>query len=227
MLEKNLLAENKDGLFDADLRAERSLPLDVGAILIARLDSLAQDVRDVVQTASILGREFEVQLLTRMLRGDTDLLQKIAHAEHADIWIPLDQIRYIFRHALLRDAAYSMQLQTRQRELHAIAVSAMEMIYAHELAPHYGELAYHAERANLVEKALFYLPLAGKLAANAYQNKQAVDYFSRALAINTLGKFARCSLIICYLRAKLYGLMGERKLQESRTWTCWKGCHGK
>jgi len=212
LAEKNLLTENKEGFFDTDLRAERSLPLDVGAILIARLDSLAQNVREVVQTASILGREFEVQLLTRMLRGDSDLPQKIDHAERADIWVPLDQIRYIFRHALLRDAAYSMQLLTRQRELHAIAVSAMEMLYAHDLGPHYGELAYHAERANLIEKALLYLPLAGKLAASAYQNRQAVDYYSRALALappeNLQAQFDHL-----LSRAKLYGLMGERKLQ--------------
>lgn len=210
--EKNLLIENKDGLFDADLRADRSLPLDVGAILIARLDSLSRDVRDVVQTASILGREFELQLLTRMLQGDTDLPQKIDHAERADIWIPLDQIHYIFRHALLRDAAYSMQLLTRQRELHSLAVSAMEILYAHELSPHYGELAYHAEQANLAEKAMLYLPLAGKLAASAYQNGQAVDYFSRALVL-TPQESLREQFEYLLSRAKLYGLMGERKLQ--------------
>jgi len=210
--EKNLLSENEDGLYDADLRAERSLPLDVGAILIARLDSLAQGVRDVVQTASILGREFEVQLLARMLRGDIDLLQKISHAESAEIWFPLDQIRYIFRHALLRDAAYSMQLLTRQRELHALAVSAMEMLYAHELGPHYGELSYHAERANLIEKALLYLPIAARLATNTYQNKQAVEYFSRALAL-TPPENLHVQFDHLLSRAKLYGLMGERDLQ--------------
>lgn len=210
--DKNLLIENVEGSFDADVRAERSLPLDVGAILIARLDSLAREVREVVQTASVLGREFEVKLLARMLRGVTDLPQKIGHAERAEIWLPLDQIRYIFRHALLRDAAYSMQLLTRQRELHAIAVSAMEMLYGHELGPHYGELAYHAEHANLVEKALLYLPLAGKLAASVYQNKQAIDYFSRALTLtpseNLRGQFHHL-----LSRAKLYGLMGDRTMQ--------------
>ncbi len=212
LADKNLLKKNKEGFFEADLRAERSLPLDVGAILIARLDSLAQDVRNVVQTASILGREFEVQLLTRMLRGDSELPQKIAHAEQAEIWVRLDQIRYIFRHALLRDAAYSMQLLKRQRELHALAVSAMEMLYAHDLGPHFGELAYHSERAGLVEKAMLYLPLAGKSAAGAYQNRQAVDYFSRALVI-TPSENLQAQFDHLLARAKLYGLMGERKFQ--------------
>jgi tetratricopeptide (TPR) repeat protein len=212
LVDKKLIIENKDGAFDADLRAERYLPLDVGAILIARLDSLTQDVRNVVQTASILGREFEVQLLARMLRGEADFLKKISHAEQAEIWFPLDQIRYIFRHALLRDAAYSMQLLTRQRELHALAVSAIELLYEGELGLHYGELAYHAERANLVEKALLYLPLAGELAANVYQNRQAIDYFSRALAM-TSPKDLHAQFNHLMARANLYGLIGDRDSQ--------------
>jgi predicted ATPase/class 3 adenylate cyclase len=212
LVDRKLITNTKEGLFDADARAERSLPLDVGAILIARLDSLTQDVRNVVQTASILGREFEVQLLARMIRGEIDILQKISHAERAEIWFPLDQIRYIFRHALLRDAAYTMQLLTRQRELHALAVSAIELLYASELEPHYGELAYHAERALLVDKALLYLPQAGKLAANVYQNRQAVDFFSRALAlIPSEDLHAQFDHLLA--RANLHGLMGERDLQ--------------
>jgi predicted ATPase/class 3 adenylate cyclase len=212
LLEKKLLIQNRDGFFDSDSRAERSLPMDVGAVLISRLDSLAPDVRDVAQTASILGREFEVPLLARMLQGDSDLLKKIARAENAEIWFPLDQMRYIFRHALLRDAAYSMQLLTRQRELHALAVSSMETLYAHELESHYGELAYHAQRANLVEKALVYLPLAGGAAASVYQNRQAVDYFSRAIAL-TPSNNLHMQFELHLSRAKLYGLMGERTFQ--------------
>ncbi|MBV5331842.1 hypothetical protein JZU69_05685, partial [bacterium] len=106
----------------------------------------------------------------------------VAQAESANIWTPLTEIEYVFRHALLRDAAYSMQLLARQRELHGLAVSAMEMVYRDDLEPHYGELAYHAEKAIAKEKALHYLILAGKLSLSAYQNHQAIDYFSRALA---------------------------------------------
>jgi len=210
--EKDLLSKDAGGLYDADIRVERSLPMDIGAVLIARLDSLKRDVRDVVQTASILGREFEVQVLSRILRGEVDLPQKINEAEHAEIWFPLDQIRYIFHHALLREAAYSMQLLARQRELHAMAVSAMETLYENEFGPHYGELAYHAERASLNDKALLYLPLAGKMAASVYQNKQAVDFFSRAIALEPKGNL-RAQFEHLLSRAKIYGLMGERHLQ--------------
>jgi len=58
-----------------------SLPTDIGAVLVARLDRLAREVRQVVQTAAVLGREFEIQILSRMLRDDVDLPYKMQRAE--------------------------------------------------------------------------------------------------------------------------------------------------
>jgi predicted ATPase len=180
--EQDVLVLGADGKYFANVRAETSLPTDVRAVLIARLDRLSQQVKETVQTASVLGREFEVRVLGEMLRGDPDFSSYIAQAENANIWTALTEIEYIFRHALLRDAAYSMQLRARQSELHGLAVSAMETVYHDDLEPHYGELAYHAERAGFQEKALQCLTLAGKLSLGVYQNQQAVDYFTRALA---------------------------------------------
>ncbi len=153
------------------------------AVLIARLDRLTQRVRETVQTASVLGREFEVRVLAEMLKNNKDFEQSVNQAERANIWVPLTEIEYIFKHALLRDAAYSMQLVVRQRELHGLAVSAMEVVYHDDLEPHYGELAYHAEKADLKEKALHYLMLAGGLSMSVFQNHQALDYFTRALSL--------------------------------------------
>jgi predicted ATPase len=55
------------GRFTTDKKASRSLPVDVRAVMIARLDRLSQQVRETVQTASVLGREFEVDVLAAML----------------------------------------------------------------------------------------------------------------------------------------------------------------
>jgi len=183
LVEQNALALDPDGKYVAEVGAEISLPTDVRSVLVARLDRLTRQVKEMVQTASVLGREFEVRVLGEMLRSDREFSNHLTQAEHADIWSALSEIAYIFRHALLRDAAYAMQLQARQRELHGLAVTAMETVYQTNLEAHYGELAYHAEKAELTEKALRYLTLAGKLALGVYQNQQAVDYFTRALTI--------------------------------------------
>ncbi|MEW6240426.1 MAG: AAA family ATPase [Chloroflexota bacterium] len=210
--ENELLALDEDGRYRVAAPAEESLPAEVRALLIARLDRLVRGVRETVQTASVLGREFELRLLVEMLRGDPDIMQKVSRAEDADIWFALDEVSYIFRHALLRDAAYSMQLLARQRELHALALNAIETLYGHELTDHYGALAYHAEKAGHERKARTYLTQAGKSASRAYQNHQAVDYFTRALALTPAEDlWAQFDLLID--RSELQRRLGSRDFQ--------------
>jgi predicted ATPase/class 3 adenylate cyclase len=158
-----------------------SLPADITKMLIARLDQLTHQVKEVVQAASVLGREFEIQILSRMLVNDVSLDDDIDEAEKASVWFPLNEIRYIFKHSLMRDVAYNMQLKARRQELHVIALDALEEIYGNELGHHYGELAYHSEQAILVDKARYYLELAAHSARDSYQNLQALDYYRRAL----------------------------------------------
>ncbi len=211
--ENGLLARDEGGRYRLAMPAGDSLPTDVRALLVARLDRLSRDVREVVQTASVLGREFELRLLAEMLREDAELMHKVSRAEDADIWFPLDEVNYIFRHALLRDAAYSMQLLARQRQLHDLAVSAIESLYGHELVEHYGKLAYHAEKSGHGRKARTYLTLAGKSASRAYQNHQAVDYFTRALALTPAGDL-RPQFDLLIDRCELYRRLGARDLQS-------------
>ena len=101
------------------------------------------------------------------------------------IWGPLDEVHYIFSHGLLRDAAYEMQMQARRRELHALAVDALEQLYG-EAKNCYAELAHHAKYAEQGSKAQKYYILAGKTAADLYQNQQAIEYYKRAQAFTPL-----------------------------------------
>ncbi len=168
--------------------AEMGLPTDVRVILTARLDRLTQEVRQVVQTAAVLGREFEVQILTYMLKAEQFRLPAdafIREAERQAIWSLLAELRYLFKHALLRDTAYDMQLLSRRQMLHALALEALETTYAADLSPHLALLAYHAEQSQDQAKQRLYDQLAGEAAAAAFQNQAAVTYFSRLLPLLT------------------------------------------
>jgi predicted ATPase len=210
--EQNALALDAEKKYFASEQAETSLPTDVRAVLVARLDQLTQQVKETVQTASVLGREFEVRVLSEMLHNDANFSYSITQAEKANIWTPLSEIEYIFRHALLRDAAYSMQLLTRQRKLHKLAAAVMETVYRDDLEPHYGELAYHAEKADIQEKALHYLSLAGKFSLSVYQNQQAIDYFTRALAFVAADDL-RIKFDLMLLRVECYYNIGDSTAQ--------------
>lgn len=210
--EENLLEVGPEGWRQVRHRRFSELPGDIRALLVARIDQLPREIRDAVQAASILGREFDVRVLANMLGAQTDVFRYVAEAEKAAIWIPLPESRYLFYHGLLRDAAYSMQIRARRQELHAAALRALEAIFAENLASHYPELAYHAEQGDLTSEAQKYYTLAGRIAAASYQNTQAIEYFTRALAYTPFDDLlARFDLTA--ERVELYSRLGKRDLQ--------------
>jgi len=210
--ERGAVVPSKDGVWGLEREGTAEVPTTINAVLIARLDRLAAQVRQVVQTAAVLGQEFEIQILSQMLKHDARLPVQVKQAEAEMIWSALSEMRYIFRHALMRDAAYDMQLRARLRELHRLAGGAIERVYAADLAPHYADLAYHYRQAEDVERERRYARLAGEQAAAQFANVEAVAYFSRALELAPEAALAdRYALLLA--REKVYDVQGKREAQ--------------
>ncbi|MEZ4594850.1 MAG: AAA family ATPase, partial [Chloroflexota bacterium] len=209
--EQQLLRETAEG-WGITAVQQTVLPRDVHALLVARLDRLTARVKNGVQHAAVLGREFEVRLLAHMLRDEEQFERILSEAEQATIWAALNELRYLFRHALVRDAAYKMQLRARRQALHKLAVEALETLYAHDLATRFGELAYHAEQANLTDKARRYLHQAGDAAREAYQNNEALDYYGRSLTL-TPPEDDQTRYELLLAQEKIYHWQGKRTEQ--------------
>ena len=212
MQEGNFIEMSERGWKQVKRTRDFFVPSDISSLLVARLDQLTPEVKDIVQTASILGREFALPVLARMAGEAEHVKSVVVDAQQSEIWVALDDHRYVFTHGLLRDAAYSMQMRARRMELHALAVSTLESIYENELHLHYAQLAHHAERAQLMDKAVHYLRQAGKVAADAYQNNQAVDFYTRALAFVAPDDLPSQYDLLAE-RVELYYRMGKRDLQ--------------
>jgi predicted ATPase len=176
------IADQVDGVLPGDVH----IPTDVRTLLTARLDRLPSMVKDVVQNAAVLGREFETSILFNMMAKDPTIESKLAMATEESIWIALDHGHYLFQHALLRDAAYDMQLHSRRRQLHKSAALAFED--QHEQDPdlplHYPEIAYHFDKAEEKAQASLYYGKAGGQAKENYSNTEAISYFSRGLELS-------------------------------------------
>jgi len=92
-------------------------------------------------------------------------------------------MRYLFKHILMQEVVYDMQLRRRLRDLHRQAAEAIESLHTSELTPHYADLAYHYEQAGMEEEAITYLHKAGDHASETYDVQRAVDYYQKALAL--------------------------------------------
>ncbi|MCB0594567.1 MAG: tetratricopeptide repeat protein [Phaeodactylibacter sp.] len=168
------------------------LSSSINAILTARIDRLSTLVKETVKAAAVIGREFEVPILSEVMKTQEEFIRRngnatallkeqIKRAERGQIWHAMNELRYIFRHSLLREAVYSMQLRARLQQLHLHIGQAIERLYADNLDERYVDLAFHYEQAGVFDKTCEYLRKAADYARSNYQNQQALDYYERLL----------------------------------------------
>jgi len=164
----------------------------INSILTARIDRLSHLVKETVKAAAVIGREFEVPVLSEVMKsqeefakhngnGKTLLREQIRAAEQGQIWNAMNELRYIFRHSLLREAVYGMQLRTRLQQLHKLIAEAIERLYAERLEERYFDLAFHYEQADVFDKTCEYLRKAADYARRNYQNQLALEYYEKLL----------------------------------------------
>lgn len=175
---ENHLLENRGSIWYVK-SSEFQVPDSINAILIARIDRLTQQVKEVVKAAAVIGREFEIRILSHVLKHD--VIREVILAEKEQVWAVVAELQCIFKHGLLRDSAYQMQLESRRRELHRLTGEAIEVLDQDNLAEKYPDLALHFERAEYYEKAVEYLEKAGNQAKDSYKNLPAISFFQRLL----------------------------------------------
>lgn len=162
--------------------AGEGIPSGINGILIARIDKLHTALKTVVQTAAVLGQEVDVALLRTIHADDVQIDEHIEAGLAQHIWERQAPGRVRFRHALLRDVAYDMQLVGVRRSLHRQAAEALERSRGDQNLARLGALAFHYERAGMEAEAKRYLKLAGDAAHRSYEPVSAVDFYRRLLA---------------------------------------------
>src|SRR5262249_50070354 len=134
---------------------------------------------------AVIGKEASLTLLQAIAElTEDDLHLGLSHLQTAEFLYETSlfpELAYTFKHALTQEVAYGGLLQERRRSLHARIVEAIETLYADRLAAQVEQLAHHAFRGELWEKALVYCQQAGSKAAMRSAHREAVGCFEQAL----------------------------------------------
>ena len=186
VLESGLLEEREDAFVLTGPLPELAIPSTLQDSLMARLDRLAP-VRRVIQAAACIGREFDANFLAAAIDLDgpalDDALDTLVEAQLIFKSAGVAGERYIFKHALVQDAAYASLLKSARQSLHARLARALEESEdpdSLELARHHFEAGAHARAAEL------YLNVGRGLLA-AYALPEAIGALEQALtAMQTL-----------------------------------------
>ena len=152
-----------------------AVPAALHAPLMARLDRLGQAPKEIAQIAAAIGREFSYELLAPVAeRGERELLDALARLADAGLVFSRGNpphATYLFKHALVRDAAYGSLLRRRREELHARIAAVLEADFADRVAAEPELLARHLTEAALLEKAVPYWQRAGERATERSANR--------------------------------------------------------
>jgi class 3 adenylate cyclase/tetratricopeptide (TPR) repeat protein len=163
-----------------------TIPATVQAILAARIDRLHPDVKQLLQTASVVGEDVPFPLLQSIVDSpDEELRHALSQLQHGEFLYEASlfpDLEYTFKHALTHEVAYGSMLGDRRRALHARIVDAMEHLHANRLAEQVERLARHALRGERWPQAVAYLPQAAAKAVGRGANREAVSYFEEALS---------------------------------------------
>ncbi|MEM7119326.1 MAG: tetratricopeptide repeat protein [Chloroflexota bacterium] len=161
--------------------ADTLLPIELNNLLVARLGQLEPVARDVVAQASVLGHEFSLRTMQEIV-GEDVLRESLERGVETAVWHPVSPDRYSFNHALLRDAAYTTQFDSRRRELHQQAAQAV-VATATTAQPQFATIARHFDEAQESKKAVAYYLKAGDKAMENYFIREAHNHYSRGLAL--------------------------------------------
>jgi class 3 adenylate cyclase/tetratricopeptide (TPR) repeat protein len=131
---------------------EIEIPASVQPVLAARIDRLPEREKAVLQSASVIGREFSEPVLGRVagLPEDelADALGALAGAELIYETALYPQAEYAFKHPLTQEVAYGSQLRERRARTHAAVAEAVEALHQGELDELAALISAHWERAN-------------------------------------------------------------------------------
>jgi tetratricopeptide (TPR) repeat protein len=169
------------------------VPATVQAVLAARIDRLPQEEKQLLQTAAVIGTEVPFTLLQAIAEIPEDTLYRgLTHLQATEFLYETSLFParvYTFKHALTHEVAYGSLLQERRRILHARIVDALEALGGDRLTEQVEQLAHHAFRGEVWDKALLYFRQAGDKAMEQSAYQEAVVRLEQALeAISHLPK---------------------------------------
>jgi len=190
LLESGLLREDETRYILSGPLPPFAIPLSLQASLLARLDRL-MPVKEVAQIGAALGREFSYGLLAAIARqSDAALCGALDQLTEAGLvfrrGIP-PHATFLFKHALVQDAAYSTLLRGQRQELHARIGMVLEERFPEITEAQPELLAYHFTEAGVPGRAIEWWRRAGERALSKSANVEAASHLAKGItAVHTL-----------------------------------------
>lgn len=207
---------------------ETELPTTIRGIVAARIDRLGDDVKRVLQEASVIGRTFRYDILSRVTAAGVRLDRYLADLERLNVILTKSfypDLEYSFRHGLTQEVVYDGILLSERRIIHETIARVMEDAFQERRSESYETLAYHFTRGISEDRAVDYLMKSGEKNLNRYSLDEAHGNYREAYAllVNKRGRSDedRCLLVdllikwaVVYNQRGDYGVLIDRLMEH-------------
>jgi tetratricopeptide (TPR) repeat protein len=162
------------------------IPETLQGIIAARIDRIEENLKRVMQVASVIGREFAYRILHAISDMKENLKSQLLNLQGLELIYEkslFPELEYIFKHALTQEVAYNSLLLKKREEIHARIGKAIEEIYDERPEEFYEILAYHYSQSEQTKKALHYLQLSGEKSTRNHSLNEAIRFYRQAIEI--------------------------------------------
>ena len=186
VLESGWLREKEDAYALTGLLPSLAIPTTLQDLLMARLDRL-EGAKEVAQLGATIGREFSYELLQAVsLMYEATLSRGLERLVEAKLLFQngeLPKAKYIFKHALIEDAAYQSLLRSIRQRYHQRIAQVLEEQFRETVETKPELLAHHYTKAGLKEQGIPYWHLAGQKAVKSSANVEAIAHLNKGLEL--------------------------------------------
>lgn len=181
VLESGLLSDAANRLHLGRSISALSVPATLQDSLMSRLDRLAGAKR-TLQEAAVVGRIFTFETLSTLSSGSKeDVLHNLMQLEGSSLITKRGDGKYVFRHAMIRDAAYDSLLKSERQALHRQIAGILEAIGPSGDPGQMALLAHHFSRAAQLERAIPRWLQAGLAALRQSSPREAIAHFREGI----------------------------------------------
>lgn len=163
------------------------VPDTIEGVIMARIDRLDEDVKEVLRLAAVIGRSFLYRILQTIDDADRNLDSCLLDLQQIELIREKNrapELEFIFTHALAQEATYESILSGRRKQLHRRVGECIERLFGERLEEFYGLLAYHYARAEDWNKAQEYLFKGADHAGAIAIDSEALEHYQDAMDAN-------------------------------------------
>jgi class 3 adenylate cyclase/tetratricopeptide (TPR) repeat protein len=186
LVENGSIQRKNDRFVLSQKPSEIDVPDTIQGIIAARMDRIEDNLKRIMQVASVIGREFAYRILQSITDMSEDLKASLVNLQGLEFIYEkqlFPELEYIFKHALTQEVAYNSLLLKRRKEIHERIGEAIEALYSERLEEYYELLAYHYLRSDNRQKAVDFLSLANEKACRASAGEEAKSYFDECMEL--------------------------------------------